>query len=98
MGVNHNVFVEMNDDYFVTKEGCAKWDGGYITHAVNAIGYGTDPVYGEYWLIKNSWSEKWADNGFIRLARGVGCGSIGNLKVFTYGDPASYFEEQTFLK
>ena len=45
------------------------------------------------WLVKNSWSTKFANNGFIKVARGLSCASIdccGN--VFTLGEPASYYE------
>ena len=48
-------------------------------------------------IIKNSWSEKFANNGFINVQRGVQCGGMcgdpsicGNL--YGTGDPASYYE------
>lgn len=90
-------FYEMNSDNFVTKEGCAKYDGRPINHGIVITGYGTDPTYGPYWIIKNSWGANWGDNGFVRIARDVNCASICNLYMYTYGDPASYFESTSFL-
>jgi cathepsin L len=26
-----------------------------IDHVVQLVGYGTDPTYGDYWLVRNSW-------------------------------------------
>lgn len=47
-----------------------------IDHSIVIVGYGTDPVHGDYWNVKNSWSKAFANDGFIRVARGVNCGDI----------------------
>jgi len=43
--------------------------GTEIDHAVVLVGYGVDPQYGPYWLVRNSWSENWGEEGYIRIAR-----------------------------
>jgi len=40
-----------------------------IDHAVALEGYGTDPNFGPYWLVRNSWSSKWGEKGYIKLKR-----------------------------
>jgi len=40
-----------------------------LNHAVQLVGYGTDPKFGAYWLVRNSWSPAWGEFGYIRLAR-----------------------------
>jgi len=47
-------------------------------HAVEMIGYGTDPTGGDYWLVKNSWNEEWGDGGCFKIVRGTNeCGIEG---------------------
>jgi C1A family cysteine protease len=52
--------------------------GTTLDHAVMAVGYGTDPVGGDYYLIRNSWSSSWGEGGYIRFAvTGDGAGMCG---------------------
>jgi len=39
-----------------------------IDHAVVLVGYGTDNGT-PYWLVRNSWSPAWGENGYIRILR-----------------------------
>jgi cathepsin L len=40
-----------------------------IDHAVQLVGFGTDPSDGDYWLVRNSWGTGYGENGYIRLKR-----------------------------
>jgi cathepsin L len=40
-----------------------------IDHAVQLVGYGTDPDSGDYWIVRNSWGAGWGENGYIRMQR-----------------------------
>lgn len=100
-GIGSDVFglrepgCEARGDCFINATACATVTS--IDHSIVVVGYGTDAVHGDYWIIKNSWSTRFANNGFINIQRGVGCGGFcgdasicGNL--FGHGDPRSYFE------
>jgi hypothetical protein len=39
--------------------------GANLDQTVTAVGYGTDPVGGDYWLIRNLWGEA----GYIKITR-----------------------------
>ena len=47
-------------------EGCPYTSNIAINHAVQLVGYGTDPAEGDYWIVRNSWGPGWGEDGYIR--------------------------------
>ncbi|RNF12587.1 cysteine protease [Trypanosoma conorhini] len=44
-----------------------------INHAVQLVGFGKDNrTQQQYWIVRNSWGEKWGEKGYIRLLRQKG--------------------------
>lgn len=50
--------------------------GTTIDHAVVAVGYGVEGGV-NYWLVRNSWSASWGDQGYIKIAAQDGYGVCG---------------------
>ena len=40
-----------------------------VTHGVLLVGYGETEAGDAYWTLKNSWSEFWGEDGYMRIAR-----------------------------
>lgn len=83
---------EKTNDCFITKDMCASVAGKGIDHSITLTGYGTDPTHGDYWIVKNSWSTAFANQGFIKVARGISCARVDCCGFMpTYGKPEKYF-------
>jgi C1A family cysteine protease len=42
--------------------------GTDVNHAVLVVGYGVASLFKiEYYIVKNSWSAAWGDNGYIKI-------------------------------
>lgn len=73
-------------------DGCFYFNNIDQNHAIQLVGYGKDPLFGPYWIVKNSWGQSWGDHGYIKLKRepvvkcgtdstpldGTGCEGDGN--------------------
>lgn len=38
-----------------------------VNHRLVLVGYGSDASLGDYWILKNSYSNSWGENGFMKL-------------------------------
>jgi cathepsin L len=62
-------FARCSEGVFHSKQ-CSTRTGD-LDHAVMLVGYGTDASSGQdYWIVKNSWSKFWGDDGYIKIRRG----------------------------
>ena len=48
-------------------------------HSVTVEGYEVDEDGMEFWRIKNSWGSAWGEDGYMKLARGLGHCNVGSL-------------------
>lgn len=54
---------------------------GDVNHAVVAVGYGKEKGM-DYWIVKNSWSATWGDEGFFKIQRGVNMCGVAECNSF----------------
>ena len=75
------VGIEADTMYFQTYQSGILDDasacGTTLDHAVTAVGWGVDDSNTEYWIIKNSWSSTWGEDGYVRMAIVDGIGICG---------------------
>lgn len=58
--------------------------GASLDHAILAVGYGTDDKGTEYYIVKNSWGNKWGEGGYVRIAAVDGVGICGIQQMSLY--------------
>jgi len=65
-----SIAVAAGNNYFSQyKSGILRTDAcpKSIDHAVNMVGWGEEGG-SRYWIIRNSWSTRWGEDGYIRIA------------------------------
>lgn len=72
-----NAGIDANEAFMAYKSGIYTPSGcGQANHAVVAVGYGQEGST-FYWILRNSWSAGWGENGYVKVAddgSGDGCG------------------------
>jgi C1A family cysteine protease len=56
-----------------------------IDHAVVIVGYGSMKIRNKnvfYWIIKNTWGDKWGEKGYIKMKRGLNACGVTNYAIY----------------
>lgn len=93
----------LHENFMRYKEGVyfdPECDTKNMNHAVTLIGYGHDVKSKmDYWIVKNSFSQMWGENGYIKIARNKGnhCGITSYVYVPILENPESTWKLNFFI-
>ena len=63
------IFTKTPPDWILKSEKRPQWTK--LAHSVVCFGWGYDQESAKkYWLVRNSWGEKWGEKGHMRIERG----------------------------
>ncbi|CAL6081958.1 Cathepsin_L [Hexamita inflata] len=76
---------------------CGYGNEAVLAHAVTCIGWGKDELYGEYWIIKNSWSNAWGMDGYIYISMENDlCGVLQKATLFEFNEQPTPLVENKY--
>lgn len=72
-----------NSDFMLYKSGVLSGGtcGTSLDHGVLVVGYGEDNGE-EYWIVKNSWSATWGEDGYVRMKKENGKNKVGECGMY----------------
>jgi cathepsin C len=70
MHYNTGIYYSVGDTWLTRKENKPIWTK--VDHSVVLVGWGFDEEsQTKYWLLQNSWGDRWGENGFFKMVRGI---------------------------